>query len=123
MAGAEASAGVADERTLSIQTYDELRTAIVQGRIRPNQRLIETELAEEYGVSRTPVRESLQRLAAVGLIVAARRGWTVREHSLDEIREIYEVRAALEGYAARLAAERGDTAALRKIAEIVRARE
>jgi DNA-binding GntR family transcriptional regulator len=110
------------DRRLSVQTYDALRLAIVQGRVRPNQRLIESELAEEYGVSRTPIRESLQRLSTEGLIVPARSGWSVREHSLDEIREIYEVRAALESYAARLAAERGDPGALAEVADIVRAR-
>jgi DNA-binding GntR family transcriptional regulator len=110
------------EPNLSGQTYSELRRAIVQGRVRPNQRLIETELAEEYAVSRTPIRETLQRLAAEGLIVPARRGWVVREHSLDEITEIYEVRAALEGYAARLAAERASKADLDEIAAIIRER-
>jgi len=68
--------------------------------------LIEAELAASLQVSRTPVRESLPRLAAEGLIVSRGRGWVVLEHSADEIREIYDVRAALEGYASLLAAER-----------------
>src|SRR5581483_11474189 len=110
------------EPRLGEQTYNELRRAIVQGRLRPNQRLIETELAEEYAVSRTPVRETLQRLAVEGLIVPARRGWIVREHSLEEINEIYEVRAALEGFAARLAAQRATKAQLDEIAAIVKER-
>lgn len=110
------------DRRLSEQTYDALRQAIVQGRVRPNQRLIESDLAEEYGVSRTPIRESLQRLSAEGLIVPARSGWSVREHSLDEIRDIYEVRTALESYAVRLAAERGDPAMLDEVTAIVRTR-
>lgn len=92
---------------LSQRTYQQLRDAIVRGEIRPNEHLVETELAERLQTSRTPVRESLQRLASEGLIVGRRRGWAVREHSADEIRQIYEVRAGLEGFAARLAAERG----------------
>lgn len=100
-------------------TYDELRHAIVQGRFRPNERLIEADLAEVFSVSRTPVRESLQRLAAEGLVAPARRGWVVRELTLDEIRQIYEVREALEGSAARLAAERATEAQLSAIQDMV----
>lgn len=74
--------------------------------MRPNERLIETELAERLAVSRTPIRAALQRLAADNLIVRHRQGWVVYEFTKDEIREIYEARSALEGYAMRLAAER-----------------
>jgi DNA-binding GntR family transcriptional regulator len=98
--------------------YEELRTAIVQGSIRPNERLIETDLAERLEVSRTPVRESLLRLAGDGLILSHRRGWVVREHSPDEIRQVFEVRAALEGFAARLAAERATDEELVRIVTI-----
>jgi DNA-binding GntR family transcriptional regulator len=102
----------------SAEVYEELRRAIVEGRIRPNERLIETELAERLSVSRTPIRESIQRLAADGLVESRRRGWVVREHSAQEIREIYEVRAALEGFAARLAAERATDEMLARISAI-----
>lgn len=103
----------------SAEVYEELRRAIVEGRIRPNERLIEAELAERMSVSRTPIRESIQRLAADGLLVQSRRrGWVVREHSAQEIQEIYEVRAALEGYAARLAAERATDDMLSNITAI-----
>lgn len=108
---------VAPVQNLSTEVYEEIRRLIVEGRIRPNERLIEAELAEQLDVSRTPVRESMQRLAADGLVLSRRRGWVVREHSPQEIRDIYEVRAALEGYAARLAAER---ATPEEIDEIVR---
>jgi DNA-binding GntR family transcriptional regulator len=60
----------------------------------------------------------MQRLAADGLVVSRRRGWAVREHSPQEIQEIYEVRAALEGYAARLAAERATDAMIAEIVSI-----
>ena len=102
------------------EVYEELRSAIVEGRIRPNERLIEAELAERLDVSRTPIRESMQRLAADGLVISRRRGWVVREHSPQEIQDIFEVRAALEGYAARLAAQR---ASEDMITEIVRIHE
>lgn len=84
--------------------YATLRHAIVHGDLRPNQRLVETELAEALSVSRTPVREVLHRLLRDGLVASQRRGWVVREHDADEIRDIYACRAALEGYGARLAA-------------------
>jgi len=101
--------------TRSDDVYERLRDAIVTGRARPNERLVEVELAERLAVSRTPIRESLQRLEAEGLVASGRHGWVVREHRSDEIREIYEARAALEGYCARLAAERASEAQLTTI--------
>lgn len=102
----------------SDHVVDRLRQSIVSGQIRPNQRLIEVELAAELGVSRTPIREALQRLAAEGLIVSRRRGWVVREHTATEIAEIYEIRAALEGFAARLVAQRASDAEIEVIARL-----
>jgi DNA-binding GntR family transcriptional regulator len=101
--------------TRSDGVYERLKEAIVTGRARPNERLIEVELAERLAVSRTPIRESLQRLAAEGLVASQRHGWVVREHRSAEIREIYEARAALEGYCARLAAERASEGQLKTI--------
>lgn len=106
--------------TRSDNVYERLREAIVTGRARPNERLIETELADQLKVSRTPIRESLQRLAAEGLVVTRRRGWIVLEHTGAEIRDIYEARAALEGYCARLAAVRATRAQLKEIASFHR---
>jgi DNA-binding GntR family transcriptional regulator len=100
------------------QAYDRLRQAIVRGELRPNERLIETDLAEKFAISRTPIREVIQRLGSEGLIVRVRRGWRVREHTPEEIGEIYEARAALEGYAARLAAQRGSQVDLERIRAI-----
>jgi DNA-binding GntR family transcriptional regulator len=86
--------------------YGGLRQRILKGSLRPNQRLVEAELADALELSQTPIREILQRLEQEDLVESTRRGWIVREHSQDEIKDIYEARAALEGYAARLAAER-----------------
>jgi DNA-binding GntR family transcriptional regulator len=99
--------------------YTKLRRAIIQGELRPNQRLVETELAEMLDVSRTPVREALQRLALDGLVSRRRRGWEVREHDASEIEQIYACRAALEGYAARLVALHATAEQLEEIAEIL----
>lgn len=86
---------------------DAIRSAILTGRYRPGERLVEDRLAAEYGVSRNPVRESLRLLESEGLVeVVPRRGATVASFSDDEAREIIELRAALEGLSARLAARR-----------------
>lgn len=107
----------------SDEVYRRLRLAILTGTLRPNMPMIEADLAASLGTSRTPVRESLQRLAADGLIVPRRRGWAVREYTLGEIQENYEVRAALEGYAARLASQRGTQAQIDALARIHAERE
>jgi DNA-binding GntR family transcriptional regulator len=100
------SGGEAGSTNLSERVYQEVRADIVNGRIRPNERLVEAEVSERLNVSRTPLREALQLLAADGLIHSRRRGWVVSEHTHEDVREIYETRSALEGFAARLAAER-----------------
>jgi DNA-binding GntR family transcriptional regulator len=102
---------------LADSVYQALRRDIVRGVLRPNEPLVEADIAERLQVSRTPVRESMQRLAAEHLIVSRRRRWYVYEHDRTEIAEIYEARAALEGFAVRLAAERASSqqiAALRR---------
>ena len=104
--------------SLTDAAHRQLRDDIIHGRIRPNQRLIAADLAERLEISRTPIREALQLLAAEGLVVGVKRGYMVREHTADEIREIYEVRAALEGMAARLVAERGSDESIALIEKI-----
>jgi len=86
--------------------YDRIKQAILDGTFEPGFALVETAVAEFCGVSRTPVREALSRLEQEGLVKKTERGMTVRERTPEEILDIYEVRIALEGTAARLAAER-----------------
>jgi len=100
------------------EVYQRLRAEIIRGDLRPREALSEIEIAERLNVSRTPVRESLQRLDSEGLITSHRRRWIVYEHTTDEIREIYEVRAALEGYSARLACLRATEDELAELAEL-----
>ena len=84
-----------------------IREAIVDGRLAPGARLKEEGLARELGISRTPVREALLLLQTEGLVDAApNRGATVRVHDADELEDLYQLRALLEGYAARRAATR-----------------
>jgi len=94
-------------RTASTTVFERLRAAISSGELRPHQRLVEQQLAHDLGVSRTPVREALRLLEAEGYVTTASSGGlVVVDHVSEEIREIYEIRQALEGEAARLAAER-----------------
>jgi DNA-binding GntR family transcriptional regulator len=103
--------------SLATRAYVRLREAIVRGDLRPNSRLVETELASWLNVSRTPLREALSHLAADGLVETRRRGWVVREHTPREIREIHEVRAALEGMAALLACQRASDEQIHEIVD------
>lgn len=115
---AENAAPRAAARTrLADDVYRQLREDILLGRLRPRDHLVEVDLAGRLQVSRTPVRESLQRLAADGLIVSHRRRWVVYEHTLEEIADIYEVRMALEGYAARLACQRATAEQIARLRE------
>jgi len=107
-----------DGDRLAIGVYARLKRAIVEGDVRPNQRLVELDLAAALDTSRTPVREALQLLASDGLVMSRKRSWVVREHTQAEIQEIYDVRAALEGYAVRMAAQRATDAELAQIAAL-----
>lgn len=87
--------------------FEHLRAAIVAGALKPGERLMELQLAEDMGVSRTPVREAIRKLELEGLVsMIARRGAYVSDLSIRDIAETFEVRAALESLAAGLAAER-----------------
>jgi DNA-binding GntR family transcriptional regulator len=87
---------------------ESLRNAIAVGRFAPGQRLLERELCEMTGVSRTLVRESLRQLEAEGLIVvSANRGPVVVKLTRKQAQDIYDVRCLLEGFAAEIVAERG----------------
>ena len=79
-----------------------LRHAIHAGKLRPRQRIIEEDLAQQLAVSRGPVREALLRLERDGLVVTtSRRGTFIRDISLDEIGVIFRMRAKLEGLCVR----------------------
>jgi DNA-binding GntR family transcriptional regulator len=94
------------QRTADV-VREALRDAILDGELGSDTRLREEELAREFGVSRTPVREALQQLSAEGFIdVQPHRGAVVTRLSVEDILAIYLVREVLEGVSARLAARR-----------------
>ena len=108
MSRAHPSLAVArDTPTLRELTTTKLREAILSLHFKPDQHLVERELCEETGVSRTSVREALRQLEAEGLVERrGKRGLFVSSVTTDEARQVYEVRAALEPEMARLFAER-----------------
>src|ERR1700740_1089334 len=96
----------AGNRALSVT--DQIRESILGGAMRGGERLNEVQLSKTLSVSRTPVRAALQALAGEGLLdYAPNRGFTVREFALRAIVDAYDIRASLEGLAARFAAQRG----------------
>lgn len=86
---------------------DRLRDAILRGEYVPGQRLVESDLMADFGASRGPVREALRKLGAEGVLeLVPNRGAMVRKLTLKELKDLFSMREALEGLAARLAAER-----------------
>lgn len=99
--------------------YRRLLDAIHSGDFPPGTRLLETELAARFGSSRTPVREAIRQLEADGLVThLPRLGATIRSLSHAEVIELYEMRAVLEGTAARLAARSASDVELAELAAL-----
>jgi Transcriptional regulators len=106
---------VGDE-AISERVVEELQRRILNGQIPVGSWLRHSTIAEEFGVSRTPVREALRVLHAQGIVTIVRnRGARVNGHSGRDVRELGEVRAALEGLAAELAVERINDAQIRQM--------
>ncbi|MEM6310056.1 MAG: GntR family transcriptional regulator [Pseudomonadota bacterium] len=108
-------------RRLADEVYDQLVAAIMNRDITPEDNLVQEKLADQMQISRTPVREALMRLEQEGVLEVSKRG-SFRLYRMDdqEVRELYQSRAAVEGQCARILAVRGDAgdlAALRKIVE------
>jgi DNA-binding GntR family transcriptional regulator len=107
----EESAGALVHRTVSASVAASLRDDIVSGVLESGTRLRQVELARRFGVSTTPVREALAALQSEGLVrLHPQRGAVVFVPTVDNLREHYEIRAALEALAAKRAAERFDPA-------------
>ncbi|RMF82743.1 MAG: GntR family transcriptional regulator [Chloroflexi bacterium] len=94
--------GFSQIRPISLreQVVEQIRTAIIEGRLKPNDHIVETSLTEQLGVSRTPVREALILLEREGLVVAApHRGCFVRAFTVEDVDNIFSMRIALENFA------------------------
>jgi DNA-binding GntR family transcriptional regulator len=99
-------------RSLSTRAYDSIAGAVLDGSIGPGDRMIMDTLAERLQVSRTPIRDALQRLQQEGLIVpVGKRGYVIREIGDEEVAQIYATREAIEGHGALLLAGLSDRVA------------
>ena len=107
--------------TAEEEAYAHILAGIRGGRYAPGSRLVPEEIAAGLGMSRMPVREAFRRLATEGLVVIQpNRGCRVSSLTISDIAEIYEMRAVLEGLAARLAAPRIDKAAMADLQHLLR---
>ncbi|MDN3522770.1 GntR family transcriptional regulator [Halomonas ramblicola] len=105
--------------SLAEEAYEALHDLIVHGRLAPGQRLVEPELCEQLGISRTPLREALKMLANDGL-VTLRRNRNAQVSLIDpqELEHLFEVEAGLESLAATLAAERMTASELKRLEKL-----
>lgn len=100
------------DKTLRTLALERMRNAILDGHFKPGARLVERDLCDQLGVSRTIVREVLRHLESEGLVAASgQRGPIVAITTTEQAMQIYEIRGALEGLAASACAERGGKAA------------
>ena len=105
-----------NHRPLREIVYEELKRQILIGEIAPGTRMMEVELADDMGVSRTPVREAIRKLEKEGLVtIEPRKGAYASDVSTDDMVEILEVRQIMEGLAAELAASRAQDVQLEQL--------
>jgi DNA-binding GntR family transcriptional regulator len=98
---------IKNSKSIRQKIYDHLREQLLNGEILPHQHLVEARIAKEIGTSRTPIREALHSLELEGLIESIPRvGYVVKAIREDEVEEICEIRAAIEGVGARWAMEK-----------------
>ncbi len=102
-----------------LRAYEQLESAILTGELKPRERLVEKDLAERLGMSRTPVREALRRLEERGLVrIHPHRGAVVSDISPTDVENIYAVRIHLEVLAAQLACERIRPQGIERVGEL-----
>ena len=110
---------IQNHKPLREMVYEELKMQILKGSIIPGTRMMEVELAEEMGVSRTPIREAIRKLEREGLVtIEPRRGAYASMISTEDMVEILEVRQDLEGLAAYFAADRMTDEQMKELKEI-----
>jgi DNA-binding GntR family transcriptional regulator len=112
--------GRTERRVFREEIREQLIDDIISGRLAPGSRITETRLAQQFGVSQAPVREALRDLELFGFVVSSPfRGTQVRKISTHDLLEMYPLRAAIEGVAAREAASRVDAATLKKLEKLI----
>ncbi len=108
------------EKTITSIAVDAIQDMIVSGELRAGDRINESTLAENLGISRGPIREACRSLEQAGLLTSkTNRGMYVREVTLDEARDLYELRGAVAGLAGELIAKRADDAEITSLQHLV----
>lgn len=106
-------------QTLREKILETIRESILKGSLKPGEKVAEPELAERFGISRTPIREAFRQLESEGyLTVIPRKGAVVTELSERDVSEFYAIKSILEGYAARLAARNLSPRDIEKLEQI-----
>ncbi len=114
--------GIRERKSLGQHVFENLKQAVIKGKIVPGSRLIESRLAEALGISRTPVREAIHKLEREGYLKKLPRGgFSVLGFSREDIEETFGIRSILESYAARLAAIKHQEAALKPLEDKIKA--
>ena len=114
--------GIRQRKSLGQHVFENLKQALIKGKIVPGSRLIESRLADALGISRTPVREAIHKLEREGYLKKLPRGGFVAlGFSKDDIEETFGIRSILESYAARLAAEKHEEKALKPLEDKIAA--
>ena len=117
-------AGLTDVKPIREIIYEYLRQAILDGGVKPGERLVERDIAEKLSASRTPVREALRKLESEGFVTyLPRKGMVVKGVNMDEIDEIYSIRTELECLAIRHAIKNISEEQLLELRELVAALE
>lgn len=114
-----------EHKTISLadQIFEKLEHDILVGEYEKGETLTELKLSETLGVSRTPIREALRRLAQENLIYMSTKGAVVVGLTPEDIEEVYEIRVRIEGYATRLATERATDAQIEELFDMVELQE
>ncbi|TZE80976.1 GntR family transcriptional regulator [Calorimonas adulescens] len=109
-----------DDSSISDKVFNLLKNAILSGELKPGERLVERKLSEKLGISRTPVREAIQKLKSQGLAVQLpRKGAVVSMVTPREVIDVFNIREVLEGLAARLAAENANKRQINQLNRIL----
>lgn len=109
------------EKPANVEIFNELKRRIIEMEYKPGEIIVEKNLIEEFGVSRTPIREAILKLSQVGLIeLKPRVGTYVTQIDLASVKHAYEIKKNLEGLAAELAAQRASDQEIDELFEIIR---
>jgi len=109
-----------DYELLSQKVYRILKERIIKGNLKPGEKILEVNIAEQLGVSRTPIREALRELAAEGFVkMIPNQGMVVSNVSIEDIKEVLQIRKLLEGFAASIAAKKINKGEIKKLEKII----